>query len=82
MEVRQMQVRFKDKVDASHLDKVRGVSLLSQGNGALATLRVEGDLDNLVKALGEYPVSDITLQRQSLEEVFLAYYKTESKEAN
>ena len=71
-----------DKVDASCLDKVAGVSLLSQGNGAMATVRVEGDLDNLVKALGEYPVSDITLQRQSLEEVFLAYYKTESKEAN
>ena len=82
MEVRQMQIRFKDKVDASCLDKVAGVSLLSQGNGAMATVRVEGDLDNLVKALGEFPVSDITLQRQSLEEVFLAYYRTESKEAN
>jgi len=82
MEVRQMQIRFKDRVDASCLDEVPGVALLSRGNGDMATVRVEGDLDNLVKALGEYPVSDITLQRQSLEEVFLAYYKTESKEAN
>ena len=80
MEVRQMQIRFKEAVDASRLEAVPGVSLLSQGNGAMATVRIEGDLDNLVKALGEYPVSDFSLQRQSLEEAFLAYYKTERKE--
>jgi len=77
MEVRQMRVRFKNEVDTHRLNQVPGVSLISNGNGAVAMLRVEGDLDNLIKALGEFPVSDISLQRQSLEEVFLAYYKTE-----
>ena len=80
MEVRQMQIRFKGPVDASCLDEVPGVTLVSHGNGSLATVRVEGDLDRLVKALGEYPISDISLQRQSLEEVFLSYYKTAKEE--
>ena len=80
MEVRQMQIRFKGLVDASCLDEVPGVTLVSHGNGSLATVRVEGDLDRLVKALGEYPISDISLQRQSLEEVFLSYYKTAKEE--
>jgi ABC-2 type transport system ATP-binding protein len=82
MEVRQMQIRFKGLVDASCLDEVPGVTLVSHGNGSLATVRVEGDLDRLVKALGEYPISDISLQRQSLEEVFLSYYKTAKEEVN
>jgi ABC-2 type transport system ATP-binding protein len=82
MEVRQMQIRFKDKVDASPLDMVPGVSLLSEENGSMATLRVEGDLEKLVKALGDFSVRDIALQRQSLEEVFLAYYKSDIEEAN
>lgn len=82
MEVRQMRIRFKDQVDASCLDEIPGVSLLSQGNRSSVTVRVEGDLDPLVKALGQYSVSDISLQRQSLEEVFLAYYKEQTLEVN
>jgi ABC-2 type transport system ATP-binding protein len=82
MEVRQMRVRFKNEVDTQRLSQVPGVSLISNGNGSVAMLRVEGDLDNLIKALGEFPVSDISLQRQSLEEVFLAYYKTERLEVD
>ena len=82
MEVRQMQIRFKDRVDASCLDEIPGVSIISQNNGFSATVRVEGDLDQLVKVLGQYSVSDISLQRQSLEEVFLAYYKQQTVEVN
>jgi ABC-2 type transport system ATP-binding protein len=80
MEVRRMQIRFKRSVDASRLTQVEGVTLLSQNSGTMVTLRVEGDLERLIKALGDYPVSDIDLQRQSLEEAFLAYYETSQKE--
>lgn len=82
MEVRRMQVRFKERVDPGRLVQVEGVTLLSNNNGRMVTLRVEGDLDGVIKALGEYPVSDIDLQRQSLEEAFLAYYQTGHKESN
>jgi ABC-2 type transport system ATP-binding protein len=80
MEVRRMQIRFKETVDANQLARVEGVTLLSKNGGAQITLRIEGDLDGIIKALGKYPVSDIDLQRQSLEEAFLAYYQTGDKE--
>ncbi len=80
MEVRRMQIRFKETIDPGRLAQVEGVTLLSKNNGKMVTLRVEGDLDDVIKALGEYPVSDMDLQRQSLEEAFLAYYQTGQKE--
>lgn len=82
MEVRRMQIRFKEAVDSSSLGKVEGVTVLSKNGDALVTLRVEGELDGIIKALGKYPVSDIDLQRQSLEDAFLEYYQTGEKEAS
>ena len=35
---------------------------------------VEGEVDGFIKALAAYPVSDIDVERPSLEEIFLAYY--------
>jgi ABC-2 type transport system ATP-binding protein len=81
IEVRRAHIRFKNIVDTSGLARVDGVTLLSQDGGSMVTLRVEGELDNLIKALGKYPVSDMNLERQSLEEAFLAYYEsTETEE--
>ena len=80
IEVRQAQIRFKNVVDTSDLAQVDGVTLVSQDGGSLVTLRVEGELDNLIKALSNYPVSDMNLERQSLEEAFLAYYESTGKE--
>lgn len=80
MEVRRMHIRFKERIDASRLAQVEGVTLLSKNSRTLVTLRVEGDLERVIKALGEYPVSDMDLQRQSLEEAFLTYYQTRHKE--
>lgn len=82
MEVRRMQIRFKEAVDSSSLGKVEGVTVLSKNGDAQVTLRVEGELDGIIKALGKYPVSDIDLQRQSLEDAFLEYYQTGEKEAS
>ena len=80
IEVRRAHIRFKDVVDASGLAQVEGVTLLSQDGGSMVTLRVEGELDNLIKALGNYPVSDMNLERQSLEEAFLDYYESTEME--
>jgi ABC-2 type transport system ATP-binding protein len=82
MEVRRMQVRFKAAVDASRLAEVPGVTMLSRTNGSQVTLRVEGDLDGVIKALADYPVADMDLQRQSLEEAFLAYYQRDYQEGS
>jgi ABC-2 type transport system ATP-binding protein len=82
MAMRRIHIRFREPVDPDPLDDVEGVSLISQSNGLHATLQVSGDMDNLIKALASYPVSDFDIERPSLEEIFLTYYKTEDEEAD
>jgi ABC-2 type transport system ATP-binding protein len=74
--LRHITVRFQEPVDSSVLAELPGVKVLSQSDGISVTLQVEGKMDALVKALGAFPVSDLETARPSLEEVFLAYYKT------
>jgi ABC-2 type transport system ATP-binding protein len=74
--LRHMTVRFQEPVDSSALAELPGVKVLSRSDGISVTLQVEGVMDGLVKALGAFPVSDLETARPSLEEVFLAYYKT------
>jgi ABC-2 type transport system ATP-binding protein len=74
--LRHVTVRFQEAVDSAVLAAVPGVTLLSQDDGTSITLQVEGDMDGLIKALGGFPVRDLETARPSLEEVFLAYYKT------
>jgi ABC-2 type transport system ATP-binding protein len=80
MGLRRVRLRFKQSIDPEPLAHVEGVTLLSHSNGLLATLQVEGEMDNLIKALAAFPVSDFETERPSLEEVFLAYYAADEKE--
>lgn len=79
MEMRQVRIRFREPVDASVLAQTEGVTLISQSDG-FATMRVEGEMDGLIKSLASYPVSDLAVDRTSLEEVFLRYYQGDTKE--
>jgi len=79
IEIRNVRVRFMQPVDADALGKVEGVTLTSNANGFRVHLQVEGGMDKLIKALATYPVADMEIQHQSLEEVFLAYYETKVK---
>jgi len=81
MSMRRVRVHFKEPVDPGRLTVVEGVSLLSQSNGVNVTLQVEGEIDGLIKALAALPVIDLETEHPSLEEVFLAYYEDERKEA-
>ena len=74
-------VRFQQPVDISSLANVPGVTVLSQDDGASALLQVEGEMDGLIKALAAFPVSAFETERPSLEEIFLAYYEDDQKEA-
>lgn len=80
MAMRRVRIRFRQPVDPSPLTQVKGVSLLAQGNGTAVTLRVEGEMEGLIRALGAFPVSDLETEHQSLEEVFLAHYEGQGKE--
>lgn len=75
MVMRRVWVRFREAVDPSPLSEVEGITLLSKNNGIGAHLQVEGEMDGLIKALAAFPVSDFEIERPSLEEVFLAYYR-------
>ena len=75
MVMRRVWVRFREAVDPAPLSEVEGITLLSKSNGIRAHLQVEGEMDGLIKALAAFPVSDFEMERPSLEEVFLAYYR-------
>ena len=80
MTMRKVKVHFRKTVDTRPFSKLEGISLLSKGNGLDITLKVEGDMDKLIKTLAKYPVSNIETLHHSLEEVFLDYYKDEQRE--
>ncbi len=80
MTMRKVKVRFGKKIDTTPLTKLEGISLISKGNGLDITLKVEGEMDKLIKTLAKYPVRNIETIHHSLEEVFLAYYKDEEQE--
>jgi ABC-2 type transport system ATP-binding protein len=75
-----MTIRFREPVDSSRLADVRGVRILSQLDGIAVTLEVEGEMDELVKALGQFPVVKLETTRPSLEQVFLTYYQGQDEE--
>ena len=72
---RRAKVRFQKEVDPQLLAHLPGVTLLSQDDGMNVRLQVEGEMDDLIKALAQYPVSDFETEHPSLEEIFLAYYR-------
>lgn len=80
MGMRRLRVRFLEPVNSPLID-VPGVSIVSQDWDDVITYQVEGHLDAFIKALAAYPVSDLEIERSSLEEIFLAYYagKEEAK---
>jgi ABC-2 type transport system ATP-binding protein len=75
MAMRRVRIRFKQPVDVRPLTLLEGVSLLSQSNGNNIRLQVEGEMDDLIRALADFPVSDLVTEHPSLEEIFLTYYK-------
>jgi len=73
--MRRVRIRFQQPTDADELFNVPGVELLAKDDGLSVLLQVEGEMDALIKAMAQYPVSDFETERTSLEEIFLAYYE-------
>ncbi|MGD8813176.1 MAG: ABC transporter ATP-binding protein [Anaerolineales bacterium] len=80
--LRHARITFREPVEITALTQLPGVSLLSQDNHSTAELQITGDMDTLIKALGNYPVVDMQTTRPSLESIFMTYYETEREEAN
>lgn len=77
--LRRVRIKFKTPVDTGSLLQIPGVSRLSPGNGGGIYLQVEGEMDELIKNLAQYPVQDFETERPTLEEIFLAYYESENR---
>lgn len=77
-----VRIRFQQPVDIGPLASVPGVTVLSQDDGMSVLLQVEGEMDGLIKSLAAFPVSDFETEHPSLEEIFLAYYEADDKEAS
>ena len=73
--VRRLVVRLKRPAGSQGLENLPGVQVLASPDATSFTLQVTGDMEKLVKALGDYPVLDLETDHPSLEETFLAYYK-------
>jgi ABC-2 type transport system ATP-binding protein len=72
-------VWFRDPTDSSRLTQLQGVRLLSRLDDIAITLEMEGEMDPLIKALAQFPVTRLETSRPSLEQVFLTYYREESE---
>lgn len=75
MTVHRVRLRFREQVDPAPLALVRGVTLLTRDDGTGVTLQVEGEMDELARAMAAFPISEFETERPSLEEMFLAYYE-------
>ena len=73
--IRRLMVRLKRPVSRQSLENLPGVDVLAGSDETCFTLQVSGDMEKLVKVLGDYPVLDLETDHPSLEESFLAYYK-------
>ncbi len=64
----------------SILPRVSGVFGLTQENGAVSFMYEGGDLPVLLNHLAKLPLTDLTIEEPSLEEVFMHYYEGETVE--
>jgi ABC-2 type transport system ATP-binding protein len=72
--VREVDVHFASEIPADSFALVPNLHSV-EVDGARARLRVEGEMDPLIKTLARFEVTSLTAQEADLEEVFFAYYE-------
>ena len=71
--LREINVRFYDRVYPKdfHLNGVEHIKEIPEG----LILTVRGEVDEVIRKLGEYKIHDIEISHSSLEDVFLGFYE-------
>jgi beta-exotoxin I transport system ATP-binding protein len=69
---------FGEPLPASQLESIPGVSEVTATDGGLK-LRLTGDFDPLLRAVGSHYVKDLRVEEPSLEEIFLTFYGNNGK---
>lgn len=60
-------------IDAAQFS-IPGVSNLEKSNGAISFF-YRGDVNEILRAIGRFEVSDVTIEEPTLEEIFMHYYE-------
>lgn len=71
--MRKVAVRFEHDVPRHELAELAGVQDVDIGRNR-ATFHVVGDIDHVIKTLGQFRIVDMTMAPADLEEVFLRFY--------
>jgi ABC-2 type transport system ATP-binding protein len=75
-----VSVQFHESVP-DDLNQIAGVSVESR-SGLRLELMLVGDPNPLVQYLALHPVADLTINRASLEDIFMAYYEPTDRDAD
>lgn len=75
MQIRRVRVVFADRVEASAFSGLEGVTTHPQEQDHILRFEVHGEIDAVIKAIAQHTVIDLTMERPTLEEAFMAYYK-------
>jgi ABC-2 type transport system ATP-binding protein len=78
--VRRLEIEFASPVPAETFAGLQGVRDM-RVNGTHVSFTVAGSVDAIVKAAARFSVVDVTSEKPSLEEVFLAYYSGDNGQA-
>ncbi len=78
--LRNVRVTFRKATDTKSLGRIPGVELIAKDNQTSVELQITGDMEPLIKALGDYPIIDVQTARPSLEDIFMAYYDAGEEE--
>ncbi len=75
-----VRLSLASAINTGELDALEGVQVLESREGRDLVVRVDGDMDVLLKALAGHRVRAMETERPSLEEIFLTYYAEAGKE--
>ena len=73
---RHVTLEFADHVDPGEFRRLNGVSDLESA-GQRISFKAYGDIDPVIKAAARHTLTDIELNRPTLEEIILTYYGTD-----
>ena len=72
-QVRIFTVTFVENVDAETFESIPAIKNIDVLNNQLS-FEISGPIDNIIKAIAKYEVSDVKIHEPDLEEIFLSYY--------
>ncbi len=78
--VRHVTARLATRADPADFASLRSVRDVTS-DGRILRMRVQGEMDDLVKALASHQVLDLTITPADLEEIFLGFYHEDESDA-